>query len=62
MIFSNIMPMYQFGLITALAIGFGYIGSIFVLPALLVVWGRYAKPKVAGRVKALNAAKKGPDA
>jgi len=62
MIFSNIMPMYQFGLITAMAIGFGYIGSIFVLPALLVIWGRYAKPKVVKRVNDLNAAKKDTDA
>jgi len=61
MIFSNIMPMYQFGLITAMAIGFGYIGSIFVLPALLVIWGRYAKPTVMKRVNALKAANKDPD-
>jgi len=45
--FSKILPMYQFGVITALAIFFGYIGSIFVLPALLVIWGRRAGPKLA---------------
>ncbi|MCL2785849.1 MAG: MMPL family transporter [Methanomassiliicoccaceae archaeon] len=53
MIFSKILPMYQFGAITALAIGFGYIGSIFVLPSLLVIWGRYAKPKVMERAAKL---------
>ena len=47
MVFSKILPMYQFGIITALAIGFGYIGSIFVLPALLVLWGRRAGPRYA---------------
>ncbi|MDR0334700.1 MAG: MMPL family transporter [Methanomassiliicoccaceae archaeon] len=43
--FSKILPMYQFGIITALAIGFAYIGSIFVLPSLLVIWGRRASRK-----------------
>ena len=47
MVFSKILPMYQFGIITALAIGFGYIGSILVLPALLVLWGRRAGPRYA---------------
>ena len=45
--FSKILPLYQFGIITALAILFGYIGSIFVLPALLVLWGRYVRKKQA---------------
>ncbi|MCL1904991.1 MAG: MMPL family transporter, partial [Methanomassiliicoccaceae archaeon] len=47
--FSRILPLYQFGLITALAITFGYIGAVFVLPSLLVIWGRRAKPKVKKR-------------
>ncbi|MDR0778768.1 MAG: MMPL family transporter, partial [Methanomassiliicoccaceae archaeon] len=55
--FSKILPMYQFGIITALAIGFGYIGSIFVLPSLLVIWGKYAKPRMMAK---RNGTKKGP--
>ncbi|MCL1984586.1 MAG: MMPL family transporter [Methanomassiliicoccaceae archaeon] len=47
--FSRILPLYQFGLITALAITFGYIGAVFVLPSLLTIWGRHAKPKVKQR-------------
>jgi|GEM_PF-887545 len=49
MAFSKILPMYQFGVITALAIGFGYIGAVFILPSMLVIWGRYAKPKLMDR-------------
>ncbi|MDR0791172.1 MAG: MMPL family transporter, partial [Methanomassiliicoccaceae archaeon] len=49
MVFSKILPMYQFGVITALAIGFGYIGSVFVLPSLLVIWGKRAKPGMMDR-------------
>jgi len=41
--FSKILPMYQFGIITALAITFGYMGSILVLPSMLVIWGERAK-------------------
>ena len=56
--FSKILPMYEFGIITALAIGFGYIGSIFVLPSILMIWGKRAKPKLmqrmAGRGKKKN--------
>jgi predicted RND superfamily exporter protein len=47
--FSKILPMYEFGIITALAIGFGYIGSVFVLPSLLVIWGERVKPKLRKR-------------
>jgi hypothetical protein len=49
MVFSKILPMYQFGLITALAIAFGYLGAVFVLPSLLVIWGKYSKPKIVER-------------
>jgi len=47
MVFSKILPMYQFGVITALAIGFGYIGAVFLLPSMLVIWGRRAGPGLA---------------
>lgn len=43
--FSAIAPMQQFGLITALAIAFGYIGAVFILPALLVIWAEHTTPK-----------------
>ncbi|MDR2866290.1 MAG: MMPL family transporter [Methanomassiliicoccaceae archaeon] len=45
MVFSKILPMFQFGVITALAIGFGYLGSIFLLPSMLVIWGRHVKKR-----------------
>ncbi|HUV24193.1 MAG TPA: MMPL family transporter, partial [Methanomassiliicoccales archaeon] len=38
--FSILPPLQQFGLITALAIGFSFIGAVFVLPAILVIWAR----------------------
>jgi hypothetical protein len=53
--FSKILPMYQFGIITALAIAFGYMGSVLILPSLLVIWGRNARPKIVERMKAKNA-------
>jgi predicted RND superfamily exporter protein len=59
MVFSKILPMYQFGIITALAIAFGYVGSVFVLPSMLVIWGKRAGPKLAERysgVKTVTAA------
>ena len=50
MVFSKMLPMYQFGVITALAIGFGYLAAVFVLPSLLVIWGERSKPKIMERV------------
>jgi predicted RND superfamily exporter protein len=38
--FSILPPLQQFGLITALAIGLSFIGAVFVLPAILVIWAR----------------------
>ncbi|MCL2711658.1 MAG: MMPL family transporter [Methanomassiliicoccaceae archaeon] len=48
--FSKILPMYQFGIITALAIAFGYMGSVLVLPSLLVIWGKHAKANLTGEI------------
>lgn len=45
--FSMMVPMQQFGLITAMAIAFGYIGATFLLPSLLVIWGRYVEKKMS---------------
>ena len=39
--FSVLPPMQQFGFITAMAIAYSFIGAVFVLPAILVVWARY---------------------
>ena len=43
---SNMVPFFQFGLITALAIGFSYLGAIFILPSMLTIWGERVKPKL----------------
>ena len=61
MVFSKILPMYQFGLITALAIAFGYLGAVFVLPSLLVIWGKYSKPKIVERFNTPFSARPKPD-
>ncbi|WP_436926115.1 efflux RND transporter permease subunit [Halosimplex amylolyticum] len=43
-----ILPFLQsFGLITALTIVFAFLASVFVLPSLLVVWARFARPDMA---------------
>lgn len=39
--FSTMLPMQQFGFITAIAILYSYLGASLVLPALLVLWGRW---------------------
>ena len=44
--FSKMLPFFQFGLITALAIGFSYLGAIFILPSMLTIWGERIKPKL----------------
>lgn len=41
--FSILPPLQQFGVITALAIGLSFIGAVFVLPAILVIWARNNK-------------------
>jgi len=38
--FSSMVPLAQFGLITAMAIAYAYIGATVALPTLLVIWGR----------------------
>jgi len=61
MVFSNILPMYQFGIITALAIAFGYMGAVFVLPSLLVIWGKHSKPKIVERFNTPRSERPKPD-
>ena len=38
---SILVPMQQFGTITALTILFSFLSSVWVLPSILVVWARY---------------------
>ncbi len=39
--FSSMVPLAQFGLITAMAIAYAYVGAAVALPTLLVIWGRH---------------------
>ncbi|MDZ7730726.1 MAG: MMPL family transporter [Natrialbaceae archaeon] len=41
LIFAILPPLQQFGLITALTIIYAFLGSVFLLPSLLVIWSRY---------------------
>jgi len=38
--FSLLPPIQEFGLITAIAITYSFLASVFVLPAFLVIWAR----------------------
>ncbi|MFW5953385.1 MAG: efflux RND transporter permease subunit [Candidatus Natronoplasma sp.] len=42
---SDILPLSQFGYITAIAIVFSFIASVFILPSSLMLWSRWAKEK-----------------
>ncbi|WP_336344242.1 MMPL family transporter [Halalkalicoccus ordinarius] len=42
--FAIVPPLRQFGLITGLTIVYAFLGSVFVLPSLLVLWNRYLRP------------------
>ncbi|MCL7418204.1 MAG: MMPL family transporter, partial [Halalkalicoccus sp.] len=44
LVFAILPPLQQFGLITGLTIVYAFLGSVFVLPSLLVVWARYLGP------------------
>ncbi|MCL2317698.1 MAG: MMPL family transporter, partial [Methanomassiliicoccaceae archaeon] len=52
--FSKMLPFFQFGLITALAIGFSYLGAIFILPSMLTLWGERIKPKLDKKRESQN--------
>ena len=43
LMFSSMVPMAQFGMITAMAIAYAYIGATVALPTLLVIWGRHVR-------------------
>ncbi len=42
---SNILPMSQFGFITAIAITYSFLSAVFVLPSALMLWARYTENK-----------------
>jgi predicted RND superfamily exporter protein len=44
LVFAILPPIQQLGLITRLTIIYAFLGSVFVLPSLLVVWTRYVGP------------------
>jgi preprotein translocase subunit SecF len=44
LVFAILPPLQQFGIITGLTIIYAFLGSVFVLPSLLVVWTRYVGP------------------
>jgi predicted RND superfamily exporter protein len=48
--FAILPPLQQFGLVTGLTIVYAFVGSVFVLPSLLVLWTRYARPDVVPAV------------
>ncbi|MFW6040765.1 MAG: efflux RND transporter permease subunit [Thermoplasmatota archaeon] len=43
---SDILPLSQFGYITALAIGYSFLVAVFVLPSGLMVWAKYNAEKL----------------
>ena len=45
--FAFLPALQQFGIITAISIGFAFLASVAVLPSLLVVWTRYLGPEWA---------------
>ncbi|MEF8776691.1 MAG: MMPL family transporter [Haloarculaceae archaeon] len=47
LVFAILPPLQQFGLITGLTIVYALLGSVLVLPSLLVVWTRYVGPEWA---------------
>ncbi len=42
---SKILPLAQFGFITAMAIGYSFLVAVFVLPSGLMLWAKCCKPK-----------------
>ena len=44
LIFAILPPLQQFGLITGLTIIYAFLGSVFILPSLLIIWTKYVGP------------------
>lgn len=47
---SDILPLSQFGYITALAIAYSFLVAVFVLPSALMVWAKCCKDDENGKV------------
>ncbi|WP_090311025.1 efflux RND transporter permease subunit [Natronorubrum texcoconense] len=47
LVFAILPPLQQFGLITGLTIIYAFLGSVFVLPSMLVLWTNYVGGDVA---------------
>jgi len=47
LVLAILPPLQQFGLITALSIVYAFVGSVLVLPTLLLAWTRFAGPEWA---------------
>ena len=47
LIFAILPPLQQFGLITGITIAYAFLGSVFVLPSLLVLWTRHVAGEAA---------------
>jgi predicted RND superfamily exporter protein len=45
--FAILVPLQQFGVITAVTIAYSFLASVVVLPSLLVLWTRWRRPEVA---------------
>ena len=48
LVFAILPPLQQFGLITSLTILYAFLGSVFVLPSMLVLWTQYLGPPGVG--------------
>ena len=46
LILAPIPPEQQFGLITSMTIIYSFIASIFVLPPILMIWGKWRKKRL----------------
>ncbi|MFP3871705.1 MAG: efflux RND transporter permease subunit [Candidatus Aenigmatarchaeota archaeon] len=40
---SDILPISQFGYITALALSYSFLAAVFILPSALMLWAKYAR-------------------
>ena len=54
--FAILPVLQQFGIITGLTIAYAFLASVVVLPSLLVLWTRYARPDVSFDSPGVNVA------
>ncbi|RLM51145.1 RND family transporter [Halorubrum sp. Atlit-28R] len=48
LVFAIVPPIAQFGFVSALSILYAFLATVLVLPSLLVLWSRYARPDAIG--------------